>query len=257
MHALTLLDWLAISLWILSWSVYGLWAANSSLHNPSLMGTVAHYRRAWMREAFQRENRITDTALINSLMQSATFFSSTTILILGALFAVLGSIEKNSADILDVVKSLPLARTVSHQLLEIKMLVLALVFVYAFLRFTMSLRQFNLINILLGAFPNKLSEAERVSAARADQSLDHPLVVQSAGLNELAGNNFTHGLRAYYFAMPLVLWLVNTWVFIVGTLVITFVTYYMEFHSATVRALAVAPQLPSSPSSQASHDAKK
>jgi uncharacterized membrane protein len=155
------------------------------------------------------------------------------VLILGALFAVLGSIERNPADILDVVKSLPMARQVSQHLLEIKVLLLALVFVYAFLRFTMSLRQFNLINILIGAFPTRTHQAE---AKPSDQ--DDPMVTQSAGLNELAGNNFTHGLRAYYFAMPVVLWLVNSWLFIAATVVITFVTYYMEFHSATVRALA-------------------
>jgi uncharacterized membrane protein len=233
MHALTLADWLGTALWVLSWAAYGVWAAKNSLNNPSLMGTVAHYRRTWMREAFKRENRITDSALVNSLMQSATFFSSTTVLILGALFAVLGSIERHPADILDVVKSLPMARQVSQHLLETKVLLLALVFVYAFLRFTMSLRQFNLINILIGAFPAHAPGSVHVPSER-----DDPMVTQSAGLNELAGNNFTHGLRAYYFAMPVVLWLVNTWLFIMGTIVITFVTYYMEFHSATVRALA-------------------
>ncbi len=233
MHALTLIDWLAMALWLLAWSAYGAWAANNSLNNPSLMGTVAHYRRTWMREAFFRENRITDSALVNSLMQSATFFSSTTVLILGALFAVLGSIDLHPGNILDVVKSLPTARQVSQHLLEIKVLLLALVFVYAFLRFTMSLRQFNLINILIGAFPSHPPQSKPGPADR-----DDPMVIQSAGLNELAGNNFTHGLRAYYFAMPVVLWLVNAWLFIAGTLVITFVTYYMEFHSATVRALA-------------------
>jgi uncharacterized membrane protein len=233
MQALTVSDWFAMALWLVSWSVYGAWAAKNSLSSPSLMGTVAHYRRTWMREAFLRENRITDSALVNSLMQSATFFSSTTVLILGALFAVLGSLERNASDILDVVKSLPMARQVSQHLLEIKVLLLALVFVYAFLRFTMSLRQFNLINILIGAFPTHTSQTPPLPTVQ-----DDPMVTQSAGLNELAGNNFTHGLRAYYFAMPVVLWLVNSWLFIAGTVVITMVTYYMEFHSATVRALA-------------------
>jgi uncharacterized membrane protein len=233
MYALSLVDWFGIALWLLAWLAYGAWAAQSSRSNPSLMGTVAHYRRTWMRQAYLRENRITDSALVNSLMHSATFFSSTTVLILGALFAVLGSIERNPADLLAVVKNMTTARQVFQHLLEIKLLLLALVFVYAFLRFTMSLRQFNLINILIGAFPTRAPGEVGIQAER-----DDPMVTQSAGLNELAGNNFTHGLRAYYFAMPVVLWLVNSWLFIAGTLVITLVTYYMEFHSATVRALS-------------------
>jgi uncharacterized membrane protein len=191
MHALTLTDWLAMALWLLAWSAYGAWAARNSLNNPSLMGTVAHYRRTWMREAFWRENRITDSALVNSLMQSATFFSSTTVLILGALFAVLGSIERNPADFLDVVKNLPLARQMSQQLLEIKVLSLALVFVYAFLRFTMSLRQFNLINILIGAFPTHAAQGTATPSA-----VDDPMVTQSAGLN--AGSALAGELLAFY-----------------------------------------------------------
>ena len=185
MEGLNKIDWIALSFWLACWVFYGFWSSKSSLTQPSLMGTVAHHRRTWMREAYQRENRITDSALVNNLMQSATFFSSTTILILGALVAVLGSLEHNS-EIVGVVRSFPLARQVSAKLLEFKTLVLSLVFVYAFLRFTMSLRQFNLINILIGAFP----------AAKTHQIPGDKLIDQAARLNELAGNNFTQGLRA-------------------------------------------------------------
>lgn len=232
MQVLNHVDWLALLLWLLCWGAYGLWSARASQIKPSLMGTVAHHRRNWMRETFRRENRITDSSLTNALMQSATFFSSTTILILGALFAVLGSIERGG-DILDVVKALPLARQVSQQLLEVKILTVAGVFVYAFLRFTMSLRQFNLIVILIGALPPTSLDHDSAEHKQGDL-----MTRQAAGLNELAGNNFTHGLRAYYFAVPLVLWLVNPWLFIGGTIVITLVTYFMEFHSATVKALS-------------------
>ncbi len=232
MHAMNNIDWLALLLWLGCWGAYGAWSAKASHIQPSLMGTVAHHRRRWMSEAFKRENRITDSSLTTALMQSATFFSSTTILILGALFAVLGSIERGG-DILDVVKALPLARQVSQQLLEIKTLLLASVFVYSFLRFSMSLRQFNLIIILIGALPPSAGDKDALAYRQGEL-----MTSQAAGLNELAGNNFTHGLRAYYFAVPLVLWLVNPWLFVAGTLLITLVTYYMEFHSATVKALS-------------------
>ena len=44
-----------------------------------------------------------------------------------------------------------------------------------------SLRQFNLVNIMVGAFP----------ARREDQLADDPLIVTAGRLNELAGLNFT------------------------------------------------------------------
>ena len=116
----------------------------------------------------------------------------------------------------------------SQGLIESKVLVMTLVFVYAFLRFTWSLRQFNLVNIMVGAFPG---QRDRLIA-------DDPMVAAASRLNELAGSNFSQGLRAYYYAVPLLLWLVNPWLLLSGTVVITVVLYWMEFRSETVRALA-------------------
>jgi uncharacterized membrane protein len=223
MNALGTLDWIGLALLVALWSGYSVWAARAQTHAPSLMTSLARYRRVWMREAYRRENKMTDVALTGSLMQSATFFSSTTLLILGGLFAVLGTVEKSA----ELVRSLPFATRTSQELLEMKALALTLVFVYAFFRFTWSMRQFNLVNILIGAFP----------AQREHQVADDRMIEQAARLNELAGRNFTHGLRSYYYAVPLMLWLINPWLLAIGAVVITGVTWYMEFRSPTVRAL--------------------
>lgn len=224
MNALGRVDFVGLALWALLWVGYVAWAALATRRGPSLMSSLARYRRAWMRQAYLRDNRITDVALVGSLVQSATFFSSTTLLILGGLFAVLGTVEKSA----EVVASLPFATRTTQDLLEVKALALTLVFVYAFFRFTWSLRQFNLVSIVVGAYP---SQREHLVA-------DDRLIDQAARLNELAGANFTQGLRAYYFAIPLLLWLINPWLLAAGSVVITAATWYMEFKSATVRALA-------------------
>jgi uncharacterized membrane protein len=223
-NALGRVDFVGLALWALLWVGYVAWAALATRRGPSLMSSLARYRRAWMRQAYLRDNRITDVALVGSLVQSATFFSSTTLLILGGLFAVLGTVEKSA----EVVASLPFATRTTQDLLEVKALALTLVFVYAFFRFTWSLRQFNLVSIVVGAYP---SQREHLVA-------DDRLIDQAARLNELAGANFTQGLRAYYFAIPLLLWLINPWLLAAGSVVITAATWYMEFKSATVRALA-------------------
>ncbi len=230
MNALGRVDFVGLALWALLWVGYVAWAALATRRGPSLMSSLARYRRAWMRQAYLRDNRITDVALVGSLMQSATFFSSTTLLILGGLFAVLGTVEKSA----EVVASLPFATRTTQDLLEVKALALTLVFVYAFFRFTWSLRQFNLVSIVVGAYP---SQREHLVA-------DDRLVDQAARLNELAGANFTQGLRAYYFAIPLLLWLINPWLLAAGSVVITAATWYMEFRSATVRALAHEDRAP-------------
>jgi uncharacterized membrane protein len=223
-NSLGRVDFVGLALWALLWIGYVAWAALATRRGPSLMSSLARYRRAWMRQAYLRDNRITDVALVGSLMQSATFFSSTTLLILGGLFALLGTIEKSA----EVVASLPFATRTTQDLLEVKALALTLVFVYAFMRFTWSLRQFNLVSIVLGAYPSQ----------REHLVPDDRLIDQAGRLNELAGANFTQGLRAYYFAIPLLLWLINPWLLAAGSIAITAATWYMEFKSATVRALA-------------------
>jgi len=226
LSAFTSLDWSGLGLWILAWFGYAGWAERASLRRPNLMASLARYRRAWMREAYVRDPRITDAALIGNLMHSATFFSSTTLLILGAAIALLGSIERGP-EVVELMRNLPFAARTTQDLLESKVLVATVVFVYAFMRFTWSLRQFNLVNIMVGAFP-----------ARDRLVPDDRLIVTASRLNELAGVNFAQGLRAYYYAVPLLLWLVHPWMLIAGTFVITGVLWYMEFRSATVQALA-------------------
>jgi uncharacterized membrane protein len=223
MNAIGRLDWIGLALWSGMWLAYAVWASRAVRTRPNLMAAVDHHRLAWMRQSYLRDNRITDSAIIGNLMQSANFFSSTTLLFLGGLFAFLGNFEQGA----QLLQSLPFSARASQALLEVKALMLTLVFVYAFLRFTWSLRQFNLVCILIGSFPVR----------REDQIPDDPLVEQAARMNVLAGLNFSQGLRAYYFSVPLLLWILNPWLMIAGSVGITAVTFMMEFRSPTVAAL--------------------
>jgi uncharacterized membrane protein len=227
MNALTIFDWSALALWGSCWAIYALIADKLSIGKASLVSSSVKYRRKWMRECYQRENRMQDIATIGNLMHTSTFFTSTTLLILGALFALIGTIEK-SADVIEgVVQGLPFAVKTNEAMLEFKAVMLTLTFVYAFLRFTWTIRQFNLLNIMMGAFP----------AHQEHRAPDEALIEKASRLAELAGSNFTHALRAYYYAVPLLMWIVNPWLFVVGTLGITLATYSSEFRSETVKAL--------------------
>lgn len=217
------LDWIGLGTWSGLWLVYQVMAERPSARRPSIAAAIRPYRRVWMQQAFTRENRVADAALVGNLMQSATFLASTTLLVLGGLFALLGGMDQSAK----VLQSLPFAQKTPVHLFELKAMVLALVLVYALLRFTWSIRQFNLVVILLGAFPPP-----------PPVSIEPPLPVrQATRMNELAGSNFTQGLRAYYYGVPILLWLVNPWMLIAGSIAVTVITYYMEFRSASVAAL--------------------
>jgi uncharacterized membrane protein len=230
MIPLTLLDGYALAVWFSLWLFY-LWFAERTAKNRVNLATgTQRYRRMWMQQAFHRENRALDAILVGNLMHSSTFFSSTTLLIIGALFAWAGGPDRGA----ELLQAVPFAKRDSYILFEFKVLTLAAVMVYALLRFTWAIRQFNLVSILIGAY----SRENKSPIIQQPDAEDAQLITRAARLNELAGTNFTQGLRAYYYAVPLLMWLANAWLLILGSLAITFASYYMEFRSDTVKALS-------------------
>lgn len=240
-------DAFALAIWLILWVGYQWFALQPRFGRHSLTSVMVPVRRQWMLEALQRENRIADASLIGNLMQSATFFSSTTLLILGGLFAFISSIDKNAV----FVSNLPFAQTTSLRNIEIKFVILAFVLIYALFRFLWSIRQFNLLTILLGSFPAAVRPPSPPSApgeltSSGSQGLSTSpaglhLVAQATRLNSLAGHNFTQALRAYYYAVPVLLWLIHPWLLLAGSIVVTSAVYFTEYRSNTVQALYGQP----------------
>ncbi len=132
----TWLDLVAL-LWFFAWWVgYSAFAVRHGKRVPSLLSAMAQYRRNWWARMIESELRMIDTSIITNLSNSSTFFASTTLLILGGLFALLGTTERISV----VVGGLPFNRQTRETVWELKILLLVGIFVYAFFKFTWSLR---------------------------------------------------------------------------------------------------------------------
>ncbi len=218
------LDLVALLVFIACWFGYDWFARRHAADRPSLITVLNPYREKWFKETLTRENRIVDSALTTNLLHSATFFSSTTTLVLGGLIALFGSVEKS----VDVFENLPFAQRTSQQLLEAKIILLMLLFIYALVKFTWSVRQFNFVTILIGSMSPResLNDEDNLTSMRA------------AGILTLAGENFGQGLRAYYFALAVLMWFVQPLFFIGGTALVTLMLYRMEFHSKTLDVLS-------------------
>ena len=218
------LDLVALAFFMLCWFGYGWFASRHANDRHSLLTVMNPLRDRWFEQTLTRENRIVDSALLSNLMNSATFFSSTTLLALGGLMALFGSVEKSA----EIIESLPFAQRTSQALLEAKVISLILLFVYSLIKFTWSVRQFNFVTIVIGSIAPRdaLTDLDRRNARRA------------AGILKLAGENFSQGLRAYYFSVALLLWFVQPWFFIAATALVTVMLYRMEFHSRTLEVLA-------------------
>ena len=223
---LPLLDWLAVVAFFAAWVGYAMFAKRRAAVQPSVLGSTNRWRHQWMLQSTQRENRIVDAAVIQTLSVSPSFFASTTILIIGGLLAILGTTDKAS----EFVKEIPFAARTTTLIFDLKLALLTGVFVFAFFRFTWSLRQYTFGAILVGATPEHkvLGDDDKRRIEFADRA---------GRVLGLAAETFNDGLRAYYFAFALVAWFVSPIAFMAATALVVFVLYRREFHSEVLRML--------------------
>jgi uncharacterized membrane protein len=178
-----------------------------------------------MMQTTYRDVRVVDGTVIQNLSTSPSFFASTTILIIGGLLAVLGTTDKAS----ELVRELPFTARTSALIFDLKLALLTSVFVFAFFRFTWSLRQYTFGAILVGAAPD--------AKAMADAEQRAEFADRAGRVLGLGAETFNDGLRAYYFAFALVAWFVSAWAFMAATALVVWVLYRREFQSEVLRAL--------------------
>jgi uncharacterized membrane protein len=166
-----------------------------------------------------------DTQIIANLMRSASFFASTTMFIIAGLIAVLGARDKAMA----VLAELPFAVDSRALLWDLKVLLLVVLFVYAFFKFTWAFRHYNYVLILVGGVPapDRLTEESQRIAERI------------ARIATSTGRHFNGGLRAYYFGLAALSWFVHPWLFVALTAWVVWVLYRREFRSRLLKTLAV------------------
>ena len=110
---------------------------------------------------------------------------------------------------------------------ELKLLLLLAIFVYAYFKFTWSLRQFNLLSILIGGAP----------LPGADQAEQERYVRKAGKINSFAGDDFNRGVRAYYFALAALAWLIQPLLFILVTAWVVYILYRRDYRSQTLAAV--------------------
>ena len=221
---ITVLDWIALGVFLLCWKGYGYAVDISKRFSPhGLIRQTHSYRRLWAEEMVKRENRVSDTALIGNLIQSVSFYANTTIYIVAGLFALLGTLDQ----VINLTTDLSFGREISRGVMEVKVLLVLAVFVVAYFKFTWSLRQFSLFSILMGGAPHQTSDP----AYRKDY------VERLARMNTLAGDEFNRGLRTYYFAIASVTWMIHPWLLIGFSITIVLVLVKRDFYSQALDVL--------------------
>jgi uncharacterized membrane protein len=180
-----------------------------------------------MLQTTYREVRVIDGVVIQNLSTSPSFFASTTILIIGGLLAVLRTTDKAS----ELVREIPFAAMTSALVFDLKIVLLLVIFVYAFFRFTWSMRQYTFGALLIASAP----EARTFQA----QGLSREDFADRAGrIVGLAAETFNDGLRAYYLAFAAVAWFFSPLAFMLATAGVITILYKREFHSDVLEMLS-------------------
>jgi uncharacterized membrane protein len=218
-------DWAALAFFFAAWAGYARFAHQRAMVQPSVLALTNRERTRWMLQTAQRDNRIVDSAVVQNLSASPSFFASTTIFIIGGLMAVLSATERAS----DLVREIPFAARTSVLVFDLKVVLLLAIFVYAFFRFTWSLRQYTFGALIVGAAPARetfTGDAQREAfAARAGRVMG------------LAAETFNDGLRAYYMSFAAAAWFFSPWAFMAATAGVVWILYRREFHSDVLAVL--------------------
>ena len=217
------LDMLALAWFALSWVGYVWYSDYRPTQQPALRRLTEGFVREWIARMVERDNRMLDVNVVRNLSRSSQFFASTTMLILGALVALMGYAEKAAG----VLAELPFAQQVSERVWELKIVLLVLIFVYAFFKFSWSIRQFGLCSMLVGATKKTPPDVEQYA-----KHIDRIALVVNFG-----NGNFNNGLRAYYFGVAALSWFLHPVLMIVMTSSVVYVLHQREFRSRTVQAM--------------------
>jgi uncharacterized membrane protein len=193
MAAFTLPDLLAFAWFIAVWLTYSLLIEKTAKGRSGLNALMNLYRDEWMERLLARDIRMVDAQVTAALQNGTAFFASTSLIAIGGTLTLLRSTEQ----ILTVVSALPFGVAASAEMWELKMVGLAIIFVYAFFKFAWSYRLFNYFAITVGAAP---PPAEKGSAAA--QVFAH----RAARLCADAGRHFNRGQRAFFFALGYLGW---------------------------------------------------
>lgn len=217
------LDLLALAWFVFVWGGYNLVIDRLLTRSGGLNSQMNLIRQVWMRRMFAREDRVGDAILLGQLIQSVSFFASATMLLIAALVGVLAAVGSAYVTFMSLALIAPTPRGV----FELKLGLLTAIFVFAFFKFTWAIRQYNYCSALIGAAPDPT-----VPEDIRNHLADHAAKVLSLGVT-----TFNGGLRAYYFALAVLSWLVHPWVFILMTTWMVAILLIRQFRSRAYDAI--------------------
>lgn len=219
-----MIDLLAVGFLLLCWVLTGFLVEHPPARRVSVSVLMADYRRDWMRQFVTRQPRIFDANVIDSLRQGTAFFASACMIAIGGGVALIG----NTAPLEGLAQDLTLRA--DGLILELKIFLVIGLLANALLKFIWAHRLFGYCTILMAAVPNEADHPEAYVRA-----------AQAAEINITSAKSFNRGLRAIYFALAGLGWLLGPYVLITAALIASLVLMRREFASHSRKVMLDRP----------------
>jgi uncharacterized membrane protein len=223
---LPLPDWLALAWFFSAWVGYSWFTKAEGSRRGSLIATTNKYRGYWMVQATSRDPRVLDGIIVQNLSSTPAFFCSTTIIVIGGLFALLGSTDKAT----ELVRDIPFAQRTSVLIFDLKVLIMIGIFVFSFFRFSWSMRQYTFVALVIGSMP----DPKDFDSGKFDRQLFSD---RASAMLGLAAETFNDGLRGYYFAFAVIAWFFSPIGFATATAAVLIILYSREYRSDVLEVL--------------------
>jgi uncharacterized membrane protein len=222
-------DSAALTLYLFVWLGYEPILRRLGKASGAIATDLSVVRTFWMRAmATRQDTRLLDGQLLGHVITSASFFTSSNLILAAGVAGVLfgGHATLGKAAEIGVTAG-------SLVLFQVKLGLILAALARGILSFIWAIRQINYCIALIGAAPDSGSDPAllRAYADAASEVLNPALTA------------FSHGIRAYYFALAAAAWLFGPALFLAGTLAAIVTLIYRQSSSRSARAVRRARAL--------------
>jgi uncharacterized membrane protein len=167
-------------------------------------------RCAWVEEIMRRRDGVLAVQTLRNSMMAAVFLASTAVLmIIGVL-----TLSEQGDKLRTTWQALDVFGAANSRLWLAKMLLLLIDLLVAFFSFAMAIRLFHHVGYMINA--------------PQDQGLVAVDPAHVSGHLNRAGHFYSIGMRAYYYTVPLLLWLFGPHFMLAGTVALVIALYYLD-----------------------------
>jgi len=217
------LDLAALSLFLAAWLFYQPLLKLLSRRGGAINTDMTVIRTRWMRNMVGRETRFMDGQLLAQTLNSASFFTSSNLLLIAALGGALFGGERTFRS----ASSLIVIQTSTRMLFEMQLALVLACLARGLLDLIWAIRQLNYCIAAIGAVPVEVEDKHH-----------HVYGDVTARLLNPALSSFNAGVRAYYFALAAAAWLFGAEAFIIATVGAVALLLWRQLSSPAAKAVA-------------------